>query len=93
MCIQDQPYHLLPTPMILSCSLDYLRRDLDIGLAKLIILLIPDSLCWMAANSESFVKDSGTSHPVIRWCDCSLLVITTKRSRGYIDSPFRQVMR
>jgi hypothetical protein len=35
MCIQDQPYHLLPTPMILSCSLDYLRRDLDIGLAML----------------------------------------------------------
>jgi hypothetical protein len=30
---------------------------------KLIILLIPDSLCWMAANSESFVKDSATSTP------------------------------
>jgi hypothetical protein len=30
---------------------------------ELIILLIPDSLCWMASNSESFVKDSATSIP------------------------------
>jgi hypothetical protein len=57
------------------------------------ILLIPDSLCWMTANSESFVKDSVTSHPMIRWYDYSLLVTTTKRSRGYVDSPFQQVMR
>jgi hypothetical protein len=38
----------------------------------------------MAANSESFVKDSATGHPVIQWCDYSLLVTTTKSSRGYI---------
>jgi hypothetical protein len=30
---------------------------------ELIILLVPDSLYWMAANSESFVKDSATSTP------------------------------
>jgi hypothetical protein len=60
---------------------------------KLMILLIPDSLCWMAANSESFVTGSATSHLTIQWCDYSLLVTTTKRSRGYIDSPFRQVVR
>jgi hypothetical protein len=32
-------------------------------------------------------------HVMIRWCDCSLLIITTKRSRECIDNPFRQVMR
>jgi hypothetical protein len=47
----------------------------------------------MTANSESFVKDSVTSHPMIRWYDYSLLVTTTKRSRGYVDSPFQQAMR
>jgi hypothetical protein len=47
------------------CHCDLLR---DQGV-QLIILLIPSSLCWMAANSESSVKDSATSHPMIRWCD------------------------
>jgi hypothetical protein len=28
------------------------------------ILLISDSLCWMAANSKSFLKESVTSHPI-----------------------------
>jgi hypothetical protein len=28
---------------------------------QLIILLVPSSLCWMTASSESFVKDSATS--------------------------------
>jgi hypothetical protein len=85
------------------------------ALHELIILLIPGSLCWMTAGSESFVleykplnaaRECGVTfflrtlcqglcnqHLVIQWCDCSLLVTTTKRSRRYIDSPFQQVMR
>jgi hypothetical protein len=44
-------------------------------------------------KQQVFYQGLCNRHVMIRWCDSSLLIITTKRSRGYIDSPFRQVMR